>query len=654
MDVMSTPLFSLRKSRHVLRTSFSVYKQKRKNLSPSQLQTFERLLGDLDKALLDKEREKADSLARDVELFIKQHIPKTLLSHLKELAIALVFALVVATLVRQMWFEPYTIPTGSMRPTFEEQDHLLVSKTNFGLNIPLSTGHFFFNPALVQREGIFVFTVENMAVDNSDTTYFYLFPGKKRFIKRNMGKPGDSLYFYGGKLYGVDVNGQAITDLSNNPSLSKIEHIPFLTFEGRVSAPGETASGISTSVFLNQMNIPIGKLQLGLKGATTTGEFLKDGRWAAESSKPENAISENPSEPQAFGDLWGMKNYGMARLLSRKELINFTPTASHPAESKETPAILYLEIRHDPGTTYPAPQVSMDEHGRIRPSLTPYVSMIPLDASHVQAIMENMYTTRFVVKNGRAVRYQDEESSPTPDSMAPAFPGVPDGCYEFYYGVAYSIGTGSIATPLPKDHPLYKPTPENIQNLFNVGIEFLTLTQPSSPRQNYFPRRYAYFRDGDLYLLGAPILSKEEPVLRAFVEEELRRNQNSKVGQPYRPFIDHGAPLLKDGTLDKEFIQTFGLKIPEKMYLALGDNHAISGDSREFGFVPEENIQGGASAILWPPGPRFGAPNQKGYPWITPANFIIYGFIVAIVAGWISYRKNSDTRPLFRKISKKD
>lgn len=43
-------------------------------------------------------------------------------------------------------------------------------------------------------------------------------------------------------------------------------------------------------------------------------------------------------------------------------------------------------------------------------------------------------------------------------------------------------------------------------------------------------------------------------------------------------------------------------KIPAKSYFVLGDNRQIAQDSREFGFVHEEQIKGKVSAKLWPLG----------------------------------------------------
>ena len=71
------------------------------------------------------------------------------------------------------------------------------------------------------------------------------------------------------------------------------------------------------------------------------------------------------------------------------------------------------------------------------------------------------------------------------------------------------------------------------------------------------------------------------------------------------------------------------------MYLVLGDNHAMSGDSRYFGFVPEDNLRGGASFIFWPPDPRWGRPPQPPIPHFTIPNLMIW--ISALLIGLAAY-----------------
>ena len=194
----STPRpYSLRKSRHIMKWVYSWYKKKAKKLPAAQLSTLESDMSALDEALLAKQRDEASQIARRLEKFGNVHCKKSFFEYTWELVVALIFALIIATVVRQMWFELYEIPTGSMRPTFREQDHLTVTKTAFGLNFPLKTEHLYFDPSLVERTGVVIWSGDGLPLRDVDTTYFGIFPYKKRYIKRMIGKPGDALYFYG-------------------------------------------------------------------------------------------------------------------------------------------------------------------------------------------------------------------------------------------------------------------------------------------------------------------------------------------------------------------------------------------------------------------------------------------------------------------------
>src|SRR5438105_910071 len=121
-------LYRLSKSRRILQESYEWYKKKGHTLSPTDFQMYEKDLHELDQAILAKNKSQADALARRIEVFNKAHFKKTAVEYVWELSVAIILALIIATIVRLMWFEPYEIPTGSMRPTFKEKDHLTVSK----------------------------------------------------------------------------------------------------------------------------------------------------------------------------------------------------------------------------------------------------------------------------------------------------------------------------------------------------------------------------------------------------------------------------------------------------------------------------------------------------------------------------------------------
>ena len=610
-------MYSLRKSKDILFHFAIRFKRKKSDLNASQKDQLQGLLNSLQDAILAKDPVKADQLARKLQPHAKHNLKKNGFQQARDFIFALVFALLVAIGIRSIWFEPYEIPSGSMRPTFKEQDRLIVSKTDFGINIPLQPSHFYFDPSLIQRNSIAIFTGANMDIRDVNTRYFYLFPGKKQYIKRIIGKPGDTLYFYGGMIFGLDKNGNDITHELQREELELIDHIPFIRFEGKVITKQFPLQGIYSPVVLQQMNEPVAKLYL-TPTKQVKGEMLIRG-------------------VKDYGDLWGIKNFAMARLLTKDQVKEFVPSSKSQLE--ETP--LYLELTHNPSLH--SLTLGRDMLNQYRPILNQSTSVIPLTKEHLQTLFSHLYTARFVIKNGFASRWGTIKKN---HLFLPHLPGVPDGTYEFYHGKAYKIGWQGVTKELPKDHPLYQFDPKRLQLLFNLGIEFDTRFSPDSKHHIFYPVRYAYYRDNDLYVMGIPLLKEADPTLQTFIKNEHTLATNAQSHRPYLPFIDNGPPLNEDGTINKEIINTFGLTIPAKKYLALGDNHAMSSDSRDFGFVPEDNLRGGPFFIFWPPGNRFGTPLQPSYQLFTLPRFAIWGLVILILIIWGIVRHKRRKLPL--------
>lgn len=614
--------YTLKKCKHILRHVYRLYQKKKHLLEPAQKEKLQSLLLSLQRAILQKEPTFANTLAHQADDLAGKWMPKTLWDRARDLVSGIAFALAIAVIIRSMWFEPYTIPTGSMRPTFKEGDFILASKTDYGLNVPLKASHFYFDPALVERGEVVILTSENMDVADSDTTYFYLFPGKKQFIKRLIGKPGDTLYFYGGQIYGINRLGRELTELRSPKWMQSLEHIPFIRFYGQAKTPSRPVQGAFTSTTFFQMNEPVAKLEANLLGVIK-GEMIPQG------SKP---------PLKNFSDLWGFKNYAMARLLTPEEAAERFPTQVPLPD-----APLHLELTHHPafeGATF-----VRDEYGRLRPGFHYSRSGIPLSQKKIELIASHMTTARFVVKDGVAHRYGVSIKNPSAFPYFPKLADVPDGTYEIQDGVAYEVLFGGITKKLDPSHPLYRKDPERVYLLYNLGIEFETGYLPNAKLPNRDPSRYAYFRNHELHLLGAPIFKKDDPELILFIKQEYQKQSMSTSQHPYFPFDDAGPPL-KGGELDVEFIKKYGLTIPEKMYLVLGDNHAMSADSRQFGFVPEDNLRGGASLIFWPPGSRWGRPPQAPIHHLTIPNMTVWGLALLIaLAVWI-YRQKKMNRPL--------
>ncbi len=109
-----------------------------------------------------------------------------------------IYAVLIALVVRTVAFEPFNIPSGSMIPTLLVGDYLFVSKYSYGysrhslpLSLPLIPGRLFMSP--VERGDVAVFKLPS---DN-----------KTDYIKRIVGLPGDRIQVTGGRLL---INGKMV------------------------------------------------------------------------------------------------------------------------------------------------------------------------------------------------------------------------------------------------------------------------------------------------------------------------------------------------------------------------------------------------------------------------------------------------------------
>jgi len=615
--------YSLSKSKSILKQHWKIYKRKKSKLSIEVSGNIQSIMMELQESILNRDRQQAHKYARKLEQTSKIYLKKSFFEQITEGSLGLIFALIIAIVIRQTAFELFEIPSGSMRPTFKEQDRLIVSKTQFGLNVPLTTSHLLFKPEEVKRMGAVIFTGENMDIPNVKTRYFYLFPGHKQYIKRMIGLPGDTLYFYGGKIYGIDQEGKDISKNLQLEEFSYLEHIPFIHIEGKASTPNTPTKEAFSPVILSQMNTPLAKLYLSSK-KNVHYEML----YKADLKRPSN------SQPLDLYNLWGMENFANARILKRDIL----------EKKKDLPVSLpssgyYLELTHHPSIA--KAQIQRDPYNRIRPMASTEKSYIPLKQSHLESLWNNLYTGRIIVKNGKLTRYGAQKNS----IYAPKFKeAIPDGTYEFINGKLYEIKAQGITIDAPINHPLAQFSIDKLYLLFNAGIECDSRFIPHYHDQNILPSRYAYFRNHNLYIMGAQILSQNDPTLKKYISTEKQRQTSNPS---YTPFLDRGPPLKKDGALDIDKIKAYGITVPKKHYLVLGDNHAMSGDSREFGFVPQDNLRGTPLFMFWAPGGRFGSPNHGIYhPFTTPRAIV---WILFLTGGGIwayrHYRKDHPPLP---------
>ena len=125
-------------------------------------------------------------------------MPERKTGGIRETLKTLVYAVAIALAVRTFLFEPFNIPSGSMKPTLLVGDYLFVSKFAYGysryslpLGLPLFSGRIM--ERLPERGDVVVFKLPS---DN-----------KTDYIKRVVGLPGDHIQVLDGVL---QINGQPV------------------------------------------------------------------------------------------------------------------------------------------------------------------------------------------------------------------------------------------------------------------------------------------------------------------------------------------------------------------------------------------------------------------------------------------------------------
>lgn len=111
-------------------------------------------------------------------------------------------ALLAVLLIRSVFAEPFRIPSGSMVPTLEVGDHILVTKYSYGFRIPLT--RIPLGSLEVPSRGDIVVFVYPGSEKNSFQQYLDLpFPPAATYdyVKRVVGLPGDTIEVKDGKLY---------------------------------------------------------------------------------------------------------------------------------------------------------------------------------------------------------------------------------------------------------------------------------------------------------------------------------------------------------------------------------------------------------------------------------------------------------------------
>ena len=104
----------------------------------------------------------------------------------------LIYALILAVIIRSLFFQPFYIPSSSMEPTLLIGDRLFVSKYSYGY----SKHSFPFSPEITEKRYF-------MKSPKRGDVVVFKTPADNRtdYIKRLIGLPGDTIQFINGDLY---------------------------------------------------------------------------------------------------------------------------------------------------------------------------------------------------------------------------------------------------------------------------------------------------------------------------------------------------------------------------------------------------------------------------------------------------------------------
>jgi signal peptidase I len=128
-----------------------------------------------------------------------------------EIVKTVVYALLIALVIRTLLFQPYTIPSASEEPNLYQGDYIIVSKWSYGYSRhsilgspPLSSGRIFFTPP--KRGDVIVFKLPR--------------DGHTDYIKRLIGLPGDRIQVRDDHLY---INDRELEQLPQGNIVTQVQ-----------------------------------------------------------------------------------------------------------------------------------------------------------------------------------------------------------------------------------------------------------------------------------------------------------------------------------------------------------------------------------------------------------------------------------------------
>jgi signal peptidase I len=215
-----------------------------------------------------------------------------------------VHALILAMIVRIFFYQPFNIPSGSMKSTLLVGDYLFVSKLAYGYSrysfpwglIPFKGRVFGAEP---KRGDVVVFKLPR---DNSTD-----------FIKRVIGLPGDKIEVRGGVLY---INNNPVPKVRKGDFISPEEDRPIPRYEEELPKEEGQASGVKYFVL----------------DSTPNGQFdnvgpyeVPKGKYFMMGDNRDNSTDSREQSPR-----YGVGFVPYENLVGRAEIIFFSAAVDDP------------------------------------------------------------------------------------------------------------------------------------------------------------------------------------------------------------------------------------------------------------------------------------------------------------------------------------
>jgi len=126
----------------------------------------------------------------------------------REYTEAIIIAMILAFTIRVFFVQAFKIPSGSMIPSLQIGDHILVNKMSYGIQLPQDCEFDISFPPMTCYSTNLLIEFDNP--DRGDVIVFrYPEDEKKDFIKRIVGIPGDTIRIRNKIVY---VNGKQLDD----------------------------------------------------------------------------------------------------------------------------------------------------------------------------------------------------------------------------------------------------------------------------------------------------------------------------------------------------------------------------------------------------------------------------------------------------------